>query len=456
MTDIFDVNMDKLDFNKISIRTNASGGKHPMDTSRDDRGHQDMSAYMREKTISGFIKLCRIFNIDPLHEISLHIILILMSKNTDRVGVCKQFMQTIHKEHERTNFDVELATQLDINEINSLQSTSDWVTLFQYIEHADIQEHDRNCLMKNERISVFVQSVKHLQILGPESEVDFFVKPMLCTMLMNIPAANMLERVLLASSAKQKDLEVKCLRAVNAYVDSCQHMPDSTQHEALLMLILNINVHKNFQTEVYNALESATREQQHQCGNATPKKFSLRGHLNTQNSIVTLHRAYLFDEWKGMQKFSVTISPKTQRLIYFIKAQQCDIDSALTDQFFDEQLTAKILHGKLEQIDSGAITTVIKTLRMYNYNINKLLEFRTYCLMGFNQTVRKTLTLPVVLQLYVACWQHSSIRDEVWKSIVPILNYAITSRCEEFRRKYQYEFKSVMETLMRCHVDNAS
>jgi hypothetical protein len=222
------------------------------------------------------------------------------------------------------------------------------------------------------------------------------------------------------------------------------------------MLILNINVHKNFQTEVYNALESATREQQHQRGNATPKKFSLRGHLNTQNSIVTLHRAYLFDEWKGMQKFSVTISPKTQRLIYFIKAQQCDIDSALTDQFFDEQLTAKILHGKLEQIDGGAITTVIKTLRMYNYNINRLLEFRTYCLMGFNQTVRKTLTLPVVLQLYVACWQHSSIRDEVWKSIVPILNYAITSRCEEFRKKYEYEFQSVMETLMRCHIDNAS
>ena len=456
MADIFDVNIDKLDFNKISIRTNASGGKNHTDTSRDDRGNQGMSAYMREKTISGFIKLCRIFNIDPLHEISLHMILILMSKNTDRVGVCKQFMHAIHKEHERTNFDVELATQQDINEINSLQSTSDWVTLFQYIEHADIQEHVRNSLLKNERISVFVQSIKHLQILGSESEVDFFVKPMLCTMLMNIPAANMLERVLLSSNLKQKDLENKCLRAVNAYVDSCQHMPDSTQHEALLMLVLNINVHKNFQTEVYNALESASREQQHERDSTTQKKFSLRGHLKTQNSIVTLHRAYLFDEWKGMQKFSVTISPKTQRLIYFIKAQQCNVDRALTDKFFDEQLTAKILNGKLEQIDSGAITTVIKTLRIYNYNINRLLEFRTYCLMGFNQTVRKTLTLPVVLQLYVACWQHSSIRDDVWKSIVPILNYAITSRCDEFRRKYEYEFQSVIDTLMRCHIDNTN
>jgi uncharacterized protein YaaW (UPF0174 family) len=213
-------------------------------------------------------------------------------------------------------------------------------------------------------------------------------------------------------------------------------------------------VHASFKAEVYNALESATREQESQSESATHKKFSLREHLKLQQTIVTLHRAYLFDEWKAMQKFSVTISLKTQRLMYFIKAQQCSLDRALVSSFFEEQLVNKLLQGTLEQIDSGAITAVIKTLRIYNYNIKRLLEFRTNCLVGFNQSIRKTLTLPVVLQLYVACFQHSSIRDEIWKSIVPTLNYAITSRCEEFRKKYEYEFPSVMESLMRCHVDS--
>lgn len=454
MTDIFDVSVEKLDFNRISVRPSAGAAKHQADASRDARGKQDMQQYMRDKTICGYIKLCRIFNIDPLHEISLHIVLILMSKNTDRVGVCRQFMQGLHTEHQGTNFDVEEATQLDVSEIHSLQSTSDWVTLLQYIEPAHIQEHERSALMKNERISVFVQALRQLQILGSECEVEAFVKPMLCTMLMNIPAANMLERVLLSGSAAQKDLEVKCLRAVNLYVDSCQHMPDSTQHEALLLLVLNIHVRASFKAEVYNALESATREQESQSDNAAQKKFSLREHLKLQQSIVTLHRAYLFDEWRAMQKFSVTISLKTQRLMYFIKAQQCTLDRALLNTFFEEQLVSKLLQGTLEQIDSGAVTTVIKTLRIYNYNIKRLLEFRTHCLVGFNQSIRKTLTLPIVLQLYVACFQHISIRDEIWKSIVPTLNYAITSRCEEFRRKYEYEFSSVMESLMRCHIDS--
>ena len=456
MADIFDVNIENLDLSKISIRPNASAAKYQMDTARDARGKQDMQQYMRDKTISGYIKLCRIFNIDPVHDVSLHIVLILMSKNTDRVGVCRQFMQGMHTEHKSTNFDVETATQLDVSEIHSLQSTSDWVTLLQYIEHVHMQEHERSALMKNERISVFVKSMRQLQILGPDCEVEDFVKPMLCTMLMNIPAANMLERVLLSSGANQKDLEVKCLRAVNVYVDSCQHMPDSTQHEALLLLVLNIHVHDSFKAEVYNALESATREQLSQSDSAAQKKFSLREHLRLQQTIVTLHRTYLFDEWKAMQKFSVTISLKTQRLMYFIKAQQCSFDRALVNTFFEEQLVNKLVHGTLEQIDSGAITTVIKTLRIYNYNIKRLLEFRTHCLIGFNQSIRKTLTLPIVLQLYVACFQHSSIRDEIWKSIVPTLNYAITSRCEEFRKKYEYEFPSVMETLMRCHIDNVN
>jgi hypothetical protein len=142
--------------------------------------------------------------------------------------------------------------------------------------------------------------------------------------------------------------------------------------------------------------------------------------------------------------------------LYWIKAQQFNFDRAFMKTFFDEQLVNKLMQGTLEQIDVGVITTVIKTLRMYNYNIKGLLEFRTYCLVGFNQSIRKTLTLPTVLQLYVACWQHASIRDEVWKSIVPTLNYAITSRCEEFRKKHEYEFPGVMETLMRCHVDNVN
>jgi hypothetical protein len=68
--------------------------------------------------------------------------------------------------------------------------------------------------------------------------------------------------------------------------------------------------------------------------------------------------------------------------------------------------------------------------------------------------VRQTLTLPVVFQLYVACWQHPSIREQCWRSIIPVSNFAITSRCNEFRQKYAYEQLSVLQTLLYCHTEN--
>jgi hypothetical protein len=35
-----------------------------------------------------------------------------------------------------------------------------------------------------------------------------------------------------------------------------------------------------------------------------------------------------------------------------------------------------------------------------------------------------------------------------------VSNFAITSRCEDFRDKYPYEQLSVLQTLLYCHMDN--
>jgi len=55
-----------------------------------------------------------------------------------------------------------------------------------------------------------------------------------------------------------------------------------------------------------------------------------------------------------------------------------------------------------------------------------------------------------VLQLYVATWQHESIREQCWQSIVGAYNYTISSSCELFRKKYAYEYEAVLQSLVRC------
>jgi hypothetical protein len=366
--------------------------------------------------------------------------------------LCKNFMSYIPNVHDRIEIDDSAATMIDNNELHALQSTSDWVTLFQHIHVAHMSEAQRSALRDNQRMVIFVKAMR--LIIPEHAEIEEYVRPMLCTILMHIPAANMLERVLLAEGPQHRDIELMCLRAVNSYVDQCQHMSNESILEVISLLMQSIRVAPSFHADVASVIESASSTDNRRTHTTAKKKFSLRRHLKDQQGATVLHRALLFEDWKFEMKFSVNISVSTQQLLYWITAQTSHVDMSCLGSMFDQQMLAKTFALNLERIDATAVSAVIKTLRVYQYNIQSLIEFRTQCLVGFNQAVRKTLTLPVVLQLYVACWQHPSIREQCWRAIIPVFNFAITSRCDEFRQKYAYEQLSVIHTLLYCHTEH--
>jgi len=451
MSGIFDINMDKLDFSKIRMHTHAAAPSSDTHVSREARTKTDLLQCVRKNTMTAFIQQCLMYNIDPLHDASLQIAILLMSKCTDRMRLCTNFMAYIANTHERMEIDLNATTMIDSTEVHALQSTSDWVTLFRYIDVAQLSEADRSRLRSNQRIAVFVQATRRL--FPDSAEIETFVKPMLCTILMHIPAASMLERVLLAEGAQHRDIEVMCLRAVNSYVDQCQHMANETNIEAISLLVQTIRVQGPFHADVAAVIETTSLDNS-QRNETMKRQFSLRRHIRDAQGAAVLHRALLFEDWKHEMKFSVNISVSTQKVLYFIRAQVCQVDLSALKSIFDQQMLAKTFAVNLERIDATAVCEAIKTLRVYQYNIHSLIEFRTQCLVGFNQAVRQTLTLPVVLQLYVACWQHPSIREQCWRSIIPVSNFAITSRCEDFRDKYPFEQLSVLQTLLYCHMHN--
>lgn len=447
MTGVFDISVDKLDFNRIRI-CGQTGSATDASFSREERTKTDLLQCVRKNTLIAFVQQCRMHNIDALHACSLQLTILLMSKCTDRKQLCANFLSFVADIHERVDIDEAAATAIDSTESHALQSTSDWVSLFEYIEVAHLSERLRKALHENPRVDVFVKATRH--IFGPNAEIEVFVRPMLCTMLMYIPAANMLERVLLAQGPQHRDIEVMCLRGVNTYVDQCQHMSNETTVEAISLLMQAIRVHPSFHADIACVVDASTDEKVSRC-DSVKKQFSLRRCVQETHGAAVLHRAMLFDDWKHEMKFSVNISLNTQRLLYFMCAQVTPLDRSALTAFFDQQMLAKTLAVNLERIDADAVCAVIRTLRVYQYNIKDLKEFRVQCLIGFNAATRAKLTLPVVLQLYVACWQHKSIREQCWRSIIPVYNFAITSRCDEFRSKYQYEQLSVFQTLIHCH-----
>jgi hypothetical protein len=453
MAGVFDINMDMLDFTKIRICGQAAGASSDTASSRETRTKSDLLLAVRQNTLVAFVQQCRMYNVDALHALSLQLVILLMSKCTDRQQLCAKFLQFSADSGGAVAIDESAATMIDGAESHALQSTSDWVALFGYLEVAHLSESERNALRENPRVAVFVKSTRH--IFEEAAEIERFVVPMLCTVLMHIPATSMLERVLLAIGQQHRDIEVQCLRGVNAYVDQCQHMSNDVTIDAISLLVRAVRVRPEFLRDVVAVVDTATKHGELRA-EAAKRQFSLRRHVKDQQSATLEHRALLFQDWRHEMKFSVNISLKTQKILYFIRAQEPPLDMSVLKSMFDANMLAKIFAVSLERIDAAAVRDVIRTLRIFQYNITSLIDFRTQCLSGFNATTQAKLTLPVVLQLYVACWQHASIRDECWRAVIEVSSFPIKKRCEEFRRTHAHEQLSVLRTLLHCHAGVSS
>ncbi len=450
MAGVFDINVADLDFTKIRMHAQAAGPGGAASGSREARTKTDLQQCVRRNTLIAFAQQCRTYNVDALHEVSLQLAILLMSKCTDRKHLCAAFVSFVADSLGPIDVDDAATTMADRTDSHALHATSDWVALFGYIEVAQLSERQRCALRENPRVAVFARATRH--IFAENADIETFVVPMLCTVLMHIPAASMLERVLLARGPQHRDIEVMCLRGVNAYVDECQHMSNETTIDAISQLVRAIRVRADFHADMAAVIDAAADDGE-KAGEPAQRQFSLRRHIRDSQGAALLQKHGALQEWLHDMKFSVNISPATQRLLYWMRAQPFRPDSTALDALLDPHMLDKVYAVSLERIDAEAVSTVIRTLRVYQGNVKGLLDFRVQCLSALNAAVLKKLTLPVVLQLYVACWQHPSIREHCWKAILNVSNFAITTGCDRFRREHTYEQLSVLQTLLYCHTE---
>ena len=441
MDEIFHIEIDDLDLARIRMSVHDDSANRQRNTQR------DLELYMEQKTLLGYVKICRVFNFDPLNSTTLHLILILMSKNPDRPTVLQSFLQVLPEDQRASlHFDDDAWAHFDSIDSDHLTSIADWVTLFKYIKLIKLSRDETDTLMKDPRLQVFLSSMVLANTARTPLDLEYVVKSMLSVTLMNIPAAKMFERFVMASGSV-RDVELRSLRTVNDFNDKCSHMPHDAQQNTFITLLQHICTTTDFVQDVAAIIDTCARE--HDVMKPTvSRKFSMREHVAKKADVTVLY-APTFGNWCSQQKFSVTTSINLQRILYFMKAQVVRVPEEVFLKYFDPSFVSKFSSGSIHQIDEAAIIFVIKSLRVYHYNIKSLLDFRTRCMLGLNATVRAGLTLPVVLQLYVSVWQHESIRERCWRSVIGVYNYTISSSCETFRQQHQYEYEAVLESMVQ-------
>jgi hypothetical protein len=442
MDEIFHIEMDDLDLAHMRI------SRHEDNFNKQRKTQRDLELYMEQKTLLGYVKICRVFNFDPLNSISLHLILILMSKNPDRAAVLQSFLQLLPEEQRSAlHFDEDAWSQFNNNESDHLTSISDWVTLFKYIKLIKMSSEEMQNLTNDPRVQVFLNSMIAANTAQDPVNLEYVVKSMLSVTLMNIPAAKMFERFVMSHS-NTRDVELRSLRTVNDFTDNCSHMPQEVQQNTFIVLLRHVCLTPDFVQDVADIIDTCAKEHEVR-SQSTSKKFSIREHISKNINTSTVQYVHTFENWCSQQKFSVTTSINLQRMLYFMRAQVIQVPEHVFLKYFDPSFVGKFATGTIHQIDESVIIFVIKSLRVYHNNINSLLDFRTKCMLGLNTTIRAALTLPVVLQLYVSIWQHESIREHCWRSIIGVYNHTIASSCETFRQQHKYEYEGVLESMVQ-------
>lgn len=122
--------------------------------------------------------------------------------------------------------------------------------------------------------------------------------------------------------------------------------------------------------------------------------------------------------------------------------------------YFNEDTLLRMNNTPIVQIDTKTIIEVIQSIRVYEHNIPDLVDFRQDCFHGFPLAQKKSLTLPKIIQLYIAAFQHPSIRERVWRSIVNIYNHTITVAIDQFTQKKKFQLAKVVETIVNIQTRN--
>jgi len=399
-----------------------------------------------------FYTVCRGVNIDPLCAHSLCVVAILMSRYRDRVSIAQDYV-TSHAGCADMQVDWDSAASVE-NMSGKFSAISDWVTLFEYMQPV-VSEDMLEEIANDPLIAGFAKSM-HVGGLSTQyvSSVPLSMSCIMYMLPLDTPSSKMLERLLVTLDNNCKDIEVKSLRTVTHFMDQAN---DHGVAATTFRLVMNNMVPRQAFTadmlsvvEEQARLDQSTREESESSANVG--RFRLREFVRQVHREGVLEYTQTFSSWCATQRFTATTGYNVQLLLYFISVQEKAVD--LTDYagYFTRGLVDRLKLQRPESIDADAVITVIKSLRVYHQNIDSLLDFRTQCLGGFNITVQRKLSLSQVLQLYVCTFQHPSIRDRCWKSIVQTLNHTIATACEKFRNKNQYEVGHVIDSFIRCQV----
>lgn len=420
---------------------------------------REISMFLHDSVSTKFCSLCAHFNVDPINPYALPTIILLMCKSRESLRIAQLYLEQaevvgITLDPRFTNRSVD-DTQNEsafehVDEI--FTSITDWSILLSHVD-VELSTQQLEAIDKHRIIARMRESLREAALSQTAIPEPHFL--VLCLFYMSprtTLAPKMLERLCMRCEVSTTDLELKCMRFATRFMDAT--MDEASQNKLYVDLAQSLTVTDNFNARIRKALSTAAEASNAEKNVVEKKRMQLRhvaARLHTANELA---HSQTFENWRASQKFGNVTSTQIQRLLYFIKVQEVSTPEDVYEKLFTKDILNRVRMSSIERIDALAVIDIIKSLRVYSCGIEDLLDFRTECLLGLSITARKALTLSHVAQLYISIFQHDSIWEECWRSVVNVMNHTIITARTKFRGSHAYDTRGVCSNIINCLVNN--
>lgn len=410
----------------------------------------DLIVVQNTQTLLKFVDVCKTLNIDPLGESAVHLCIMCMCKNKNVKSIADKYSCQMQRD------SLSMAVQeIEFEKIDDtikkcielLNSMRDWNTLFAYLQ-LDINANLQEKLQSDPVIKHMTEAMLECGIISSlHSPTQLAVLALLHMSPRGTPSGKMLESLFVQVNPGALDVELKCLRAMTQFKDDINY--EILYCEAMVLVMQCFTVQKDFRNMIQTIL--AQKKEDVAKDSVLSTKKSLK-RAATEGARIRKQSENTTDwnNWRHDADFPVTMPSQTKHLLYFICVQTMSTSPELYTHMYPKNTLQKIEHITVNIIDKNIIFQVIDSVRMCHTKIVHLIDFRQKCLEGLNEKKRQSLSQAEILQLYIACFQHSSIWEECWKRIVPTLNFTIRSSCASFRENFPYEVDKVVQNLIQC------
>lgn len=448
---------------RVGVAMGAKRGHASLGVAR-GRVHEQRSGaviadQIRLQTLHNFRSLCCVVNLDPLNHASLQLCVLLFSRQFRWLtgAGCDALAAFGAEAH---NIDWEGVARA--RQQCSMATIHDWSSIMHYLERADeareLGGHGEGAGSQGSRDELLKSVAAAMRHAGLEFACTAPGMPELCALHMCLsgqPQEKMLERAFVhyarrTDTTPAHDLEVRCLRMATFFNNNM--LSPEVEQERLLHLLCTLVPRHCFIEDMSGVLarmeEEEALQQQQQITSRARSRMQLRYLALSEASTSKVAYEQSFASWANQQRFPISTGQRLQQVMYFLRAQQSPVPAQVYGLYFAPALIDRVTQSTIDVIDADAMYAVLQAIRSYRHNVADLIDFRSGCLTGVSVTLRSALTLQQVLQLYIAAFQHPSVRETLWRRVLNVWNHSVQQALSVFTAEHDFDVENVLHTVM--------